>query len=122
MMCDSTNVDRPGFTGSEREVEDAFEELFTGTEGKLVVGAFSSSLYRLQILVDLAVQFDRSEAIRHSIDDVQITLLIAFGLVVATSPGMAMSSELVNSSAMVVERANRRLTTKVRPRSSSPSR
>ena len=62
LMCDSTNVDRPGFTGSEREVEDAFEELFTGTEGKLVVATFSSSLYRLQILVDLAVQFDRKVA------------------------------------------------------------
>ena len=62
LMCDSTNVDRRGFTGSERDVQDAFEELFTGTEGRLVVAAFSSSLYRMQMLVDLAAAFDRKVA------------------------------------------------------------
>lgn len=62
LLCDSTNVERTGFTGSEREVEDAFEEIFTATEGRLVVGTFSSSLYRLQILVDLAAQFERKVA------------------------------------------------------------
>jgi ribonuclease J len=62
LMCDSTNVDRRGFTGSERDVQDAFEELFTGTEGRLVVATFSSSLYRVQMLVDLAAAFDRKVA------------------------------------------------------------
>jgi ribonuclease J len=62
LMCDSTNVDRKGFTGSEREVQDAFEELFTATEGRLVVATFSSSLHRLQILVDLATAFERKVA------------------------------------------------------------
>ncbi len=62
LMCDSTNVDRPGFTGSERQVENAFEEIFTTTEGKLIVATFSSSLYRLQLLVDLAAEFDRKVA------------------------------------------------------------
>jgi ribonuclease J len=62
LFSDSTNVDRPGFTGSEIEVVEAFEELFTSTEGKLVVAAFSSSIYRVQVLVDLAAQFDRKVA------------------------------------------------------------
>lgn len=62
LFADSTNIDRKGFTGSEIEVIDAFEELFTSTSGKLVVGMFSSSIYRMQILVDLAVQFDRKVA------------------------------------------------------------
>jgi len=62
LFADSTNVDRRGFTGSEVEVIDAFEELFTGTPGKLVVATFSSSIYRMQILVDLAVQFERKVA------------------------------------------------------------
>ena len=48
MFCDSTNIDRRGYTGSEAEVEDAFEEIFTSTEGKIIVSTFSSSLYRLQ--------------------------------------------------------------------------
>jgi ribonuclease J len=62
LFADSTNVDRKGFTGPEIEVVDAFEELFTSTEGKLVVAAFSSSIYRVQLLVDLAAQFDRKVA------------------------------------------------------------
>jgi ribonuclease J len=62
LFADSTNVDRKGFTGPEIEVIDAFEELFTSTHGKLVVAAFSSSIYRMQILVDLAVQFERKVA------------------------------------------------------------
>ena len=62
LFADSTNIDRKGFTGPEVEVIDAFEELFTSTSGKLVVGMFSSSIYRMQILVDLAVQFDRKVA------------------------------------------------------------
>jgi ribonuclease J len=62
LFADSTNVDRRGFTGPEIEVIEAFEEIFTSTEGKLVVAAFSSSIYRMQVLVDLAVQFDRKVA------------------------------------------------------------
>src|SRR5688572_22244905 len=62
LFADSTNIDRKGFTGPEIEVIDAFEELFTSTQGKLVVAAFSSSIYRMQLLVDLAVQFERKVA------------------------------------------------------------
>src|SRR5204863_5225693 len=53
---------RRGFTGSEREVIEAFEEIFTSASGRLIVAAFASSVYRMQILVDLAAQFDRKVA------------------------------------------------------------
>ena len=62
LLADSTNVDRKGFSGSELDVTDAFEEIFTGATGKIVVAMFASSLYRMQILVDLAAQFDRRVA------------------------------------------------------------
>src|SRR5207248_2814101 len=62
LFADSTNIDRRGFTGSERDVHEAFEEIFTSTAGRLVVAAFASSIYRMQILVDLATQFDRKVA------------------------------------------------------------
>ena len=62
LFADSTNIDRRGFTGPEIEVIDAFEELFTATSGKLVVATFSSSIYRIQVLVDLAAQFERKVA------------------------------------------------------------
>src|SRR5215470_1184421 len=62
LFADSTNIDRRGFTGSELDVVEAFEEIFTSVSGKLIVAAFASSIYRMQILVDLAVQFDRKVA------------------------------------------------------------
>jgi ribonuclease J len=62
LLSDSTNIDRPGFTGPEIDVIEAFEEIFANTVGKLVVATFSSSIYRMQILVDLAAQFERKVA------------------------------------------------------------
>jgi ribonuclease J len=62
MFADSTNIDRRGFTGSEVEVVEAFEEIFSSATGKVIVAAFASSIYRMQILVDLAAQFDRKVA------------------------------------------------------------
>src|SRR6476619_459745 len=59
LLADSTNIDRRGFTGSELEVTDGFEEIFTGAHGKVVIAMFASSIYRMQIIVDLAAQFDR---------------------------------------------------------------
>jgi ribonuclease J len=74
LLADSTNVDRKGFSGSELDVTDAFEEIFTAAEGKIVVAMFASSLYRMQILVDLAAQFDRRVAFvgRGAIDNSEI--------------------------------------------------
>lgn len=62
LFSDSTNADRPGFTGSERDVIDGFEEIFSSATGKIIVSTFSSSMYRIQLLVDLAEQFDRKLA------------------------------------------------------------
>jgi ribonuclease J len=62
LFADSTNIERHGFTGSEVDVIEAFEEIFASTRGKLIVTAFATSLFRLQILVNLAAQFKRKVA------------------------------------------------------------
>src|SRR5688572_5862595 len=62
LLGDSTNVERKGVSGSERDVVDGFEEIFTSARGRIVVAMFSSSIYRMQLLVDLADQFDREVA------------------------------------------------------------
>ncbi len=56
---DSTNIERPGFTGSEIDVVPGLEEVFAGAKGRVVVTAFASSLHRIRILADLAARFDR---------------------------------------------------------------
>jgi ribonuclease J len=62
LMSDSTNVDRPGYTESERAVRPRFEELFVRTERRLVVSCFSSSIHRLQQVLDLAAEYGRKVA------------------------------------------------------------
>jgi ribonuclease J len=62
LLGDSTNIERPGFSGSEYDVVEAFEELFASTRGKLVVTAFATSIYRMQILANLAEEFGRKLA------------------------------------------------------------
>jgi ribonuclease J len=80
LFADSTNVDRRGFTGSETEVVEAFEEIFTSTTGRLIVAAFASSIYRMQILVDLAAQFERKVAFvgRGMIENSQIAQRLGY--------------------------------------------
>src|SRR3954463_7160733 len=59
LLSDSTNATVPGRTPSERAVIPAFEEIFAEAEGRIIVAAFASSIHRLQIVLDVAQQFDR---------------------------------------------------------------
>ena len=63
LFADSTNVARAGHAGSEQDVAGALEEIFTRTRGKLIVAAFASSIYRVQMLASLAVRFGRKVAL-----------------------------------------------------------
>ena len=80
LLSDSTNVDRKGFTGSELEVTDGFDEVFTSATGKIVVAMFSSSIFRMQILVDLAAQFERRVALvgRGIVDNAETAQRLGF--------------------------------------------
>ena len=80
LLGDSTNIERKGVSGSERDVVDGFEEIFTSARGRIVVALFASSLYRMQILVDLADQFDRKVAFvgRGVIENSQIAQRLGF--------------------------------------------
>jgi ribonuclease J len=100
LLSDSTNVDRKGFTGSELEVVDGFEEIFTSATGKIVVAMFASSIFRMQILVDLAAQFDRQVAFvgRGVIDNAEVAqrlkyLRIPTGVQVADSDVRGLPSQ-----------------------------
>jgi ribonuclease J len=62
LLSDSTNVDRPGYTESERAVRPRLEELFSRCERRLVISCFSSSIHRLQQILDLAQEYGRKVA------------------------------------------------------------
>ena len=59
LLSDSTNATVPGRTPSERAVIPAFEEIFAEARGRIIVAAFASSIHRLQIVLDVAQQFNR---------------------------------------------------------------
>ena len=62
LLSDSTNVDRPGYTESERAVRPRLEELFVRSEKRLILSCFSSSIHRLQQVLDLADEYGRKVA------------------------------------------------------------
>jgi ribonuclease J len=62
LMSDSTNVDRAGYTESERAVRPRLDEIFYRAERRLVISCFSSSIHRLQQILDVAAEYDRKVA------------------------------------------------------------
>ncbi len=63
MLCDSTNVERPGFTKSERSVGDSFDALFRGCEERIIVTTFSSNVDRIQQIINVAARYGRKVAV-----------------------------------------------------------
>src|SRR3954465_6930678 len=63
LLSDSTNADRPGYSDSERAVRPRREDVFNRSESRLFVSCFSSSIHRLQQLIDLSQEFGRKVAL-----------------------------------------------------------
>jgi len=63
LLSDSTNSDRPGYTESERAVRPRMEEIFTKSQRRIVVSCFSSSIHRIQLVLDLAQEYGRRVAV-----------------------------------------------------------
>jgi ribonuclease J len=74
LTSDSTNATVPGRTPSERAVIPDFEEIFSEAAGRIFVATFASSIHRLQIVIDVAQQFDRKVCVlgRSMIKNVEI--------------------------------------------------
>jgi ribonuclease J len=63
LLQDSTNVDRPGYTPSERAVRPRLDEIFSRTKKKLFFSCFSSSIHRIGSALDLAFTHGRKVAL-----------------------------------------------------------
>lgn len=63
LMSDSTNVERPGFTQSERSVGEAFEEAFERVRGRIIIASFASNVHRIQQIMDAAAHHRRKVAV-----------------------------------------------------------
>ncbi len=63
LLADSTNVERPGYTKSERCVGASFDALFRGCESRIIVTTFASNVDRLQQIISVADKYGRKVAI-----------------------------------------------------------
>jgi len=62
LFQDSTNVERKGYTPSERAVRRKFDEVFARTQRRLFISCFSSSIHRIKLAVELAHEHGRKVA------------------------------------------------------------
>ncbi len=63
LLSDSTNADRPGYSDSERAVRPRLEDVFNRSESRLFISCFSSSIHRLQQIINLSEEFGRKVAL-----------------------------------------------------------
>jgi len=63
LMSDSTNAERKGYTMSERTVGEVFDKLFINCTKRIVVATFASNVYRIQQIVNAAVENNRKIAV-----------------------------------------------------------
>ena len=63
MLADSTNVERPGHTRSERAVGASFDELFKGCKERIIVTTFASNVDRIQQIINVAARYGRKVAV-----------------------------------------------------------
>ena len=63
LMMDSTNVEKPGHSDSERKVGASFERLFVGCKKRIIITTFASNVHRLQQIIDVAAKYKRKVAI-----------------------------------------------------------
>ncbi len=62
-MSDSTNVERPGYTQSERTVGNKFMDVFKECKQRIIVATFASNIHRVQQIVNAAVAYNRKVAV-----------------------------------------------------------
>ena len=62
LMSDSTNVERKGYTMSERAISETFTKLFEHATGRIIVATFASNIHRMQQIIDASSRYNRKVA------------------------------------------------------------
>ncbi len=59
LLCESTNVERPGYTMSEMKIGETFDRMFAQAGGRVIVAMFASNIHRMQMVIDNALRYGR---------------------------------------------------------------
>lgn len=96
LMSDSTNCDRAGHTVSERVVTPTIDDLFHRAENRIIISTFSSSITRVQLIIDAAQRAGRKLALvgRSTLTNVEICVKLGY---IKVPPGLLMRvQDIVN--------------------------
>ncbi|MDR2589795.1 MAG: ribonuclease J [Oscillospiraceae bacterium] len=63
LLSDSTNVEKPGYSTSEKKIGERFDDLFNGCTQRIIVTTFASNVHRVQQVIDCAAKYGRRVAI-----------------------------------------------------------
>jgi ribonuclease J len=80
MMGDSTRIESPGYTPSERVINDTFDKIFANAPGRIMLATFASLISRVQQVIDTAARYDRFVALvgRSMINNVQMAIELGY--------------------------------------------
>jgi len=80
LLSDSTNAEKGGYTFSEKEVRRAFEDIFSNTQGRIIIATFASNIHRIQQAIDVAVKYGRKIILcgRSIVSNAQIALDLGY--------------------------------------------
>src|SRR5438094_4215506 len=80
MMGDSTRVESPGYTPSERVINDSLDKIFANAPGRIMLATFASLISRVQQVVDTAVRYERVVALvgRSMQNNVQMAIELGY--------------------------------------------
>src|SRR5438094_299454 len=80
MMGDSTRVESPGYTPSERVINDSLDKIFANAPGRILLATFASLLSRVQQVVNAAVRYERQVALvgRSMVNNVQMAVELGY--------------------------------------------
>ena len=77
LMSDSTNVETPGHSASERKVGESFDKLFLNCDKRIIITTFASNVHRLQQIINVAAKYHRKVAVTgRSMENVLRTAMV----------------------------------------------
>lgn len=62
LMADSTNIERPGHTISEKSIGETLTRVFSNAEGRVIVATFASNIHRMQQIINSSIKYGRKVA------------------------------------------------------------
>src|SRR5205085_12167029 len=95
MMGDSTRVESPGYTPSERVINDSLDKIFANAPGRILIATFASLISRVQQVVDTAARYERQVALvgRSMVNNVQMAVELGY---LNVPKGMIIRAEDIN--------------------------